>query len=215
MAGLGRWRNQYIDDVIVDQNWRHHIGAAAAAARPGEQSVVDENIAIDLMNAALLDLTSKGVEAGERIGVHQLTANAKPVGVNVVVVGEEEPAGRPRPAAERKVAMTNENKIAVQPAVDHVAAAIDGRLKAMVGAEDAKGGGAGVELGDGSGSEELVGIVFVDGEAGFAIDDEDAPTAMFIVGRIENGVDFGGEVVFGADGAQSRRPARRTKQERV
>ena len=118
----------------------------------------------------------------------------------MVVVFEEQLAGGVGPAAEREVALADENKVAVQSAVDHFAATVDGRLEAMVGAEDAKGGGAGVELGDGGGGEELVGVVFVDGAAVFIIDDEDAPTAMFVIGAVEDGVDLGGEAVVGAHG---------------
>ena len=74
----------------------------------------------------------------------------------------------------------------------------------MVGARGRQGGGAGVELGDGSRGEEHVGVVFVDGAAAFVIDDEKAPPAVLVIGAVEDGVDFGGEAVVGVDGGDKQ-----------
>ena len=62
----------------------------------GEQAVVDEYVALDLPDAAFLDLPGEFVEAGERVGVGQFGAGAEPVGVDVVVVLEERVCRRRR-----------------------------------------------------------------------------------------------------------------------
>ena len=142
---------------------------------------------------------------------------AEPVGVDVIVVLEEELAVGVAAAAEGEVALGHEDEVAVQPAAGHVAAAVDGRLEAVVGAEGRQGGGAGVELGDGGGGEEHVGVVFVDGAAAVVVHDEEAPAAVLVVGAVDDGVDLGGEAVVGADGAATNavnRAARRGRRRR-
>ena len=84
-------------------------------------------------------------------------------GVGVIAVLEDELAFGVGAAAQRGIALGHEDEVAVEGSLDEFATPVDRRTKAMIGSERDQSGGAGVELGDGGRSEQVVVVVPVDG----------------------------------------------------
>jgi hypothetical protein len=195
--------DDHVGHVVVDQDRGDDLRPAAARPGAGEQAVIDEHLAADLLDRRR-DLLGQVVQGVQRVGIGDLGVHEPAVGVGVVVVGKQGVAVLAPAAAERQVAARDQDQVAVEDLVTHLPAAVEGGGKGPVRAQLAQGGGARVELGDRGGQDEFVRVVLVDGPAGLGVDDEDAPAGGLVLLRVGDRPDPVGEVGGAGGGGEEQ-----------
>ena len=167
-AGIGAGRDEQVDDVVVDDDGGDDVGALPLPRSTIEEAVIDQDLAVQVADAGLADLAGQVLESSEGVGGGDAGRGAEPVGVGMVGVAEDHLAAGAGASAQCRVALGDEDQIALEPALDDFAAAVDRSLEAKIGPEHGEGGSTGVKLRRGRRREQLLGVLGVQGRPDLA-----------------------------------------------